>query len=121
MYSNIDKKLKVMALVWFIVNISISVLTGFILMLVQRGSLFLSGLFVLLFGSLCALLGSWLIYGFAVLIANSNETLRLARAKEFGTPTYSPEEQERLEKIERLYAQGLITEEEYNRARLNFR
>lgn len=121
MYSNIDKKLKVMALVWFIVNASLSVLTGFILMLVQHGDLFLSGLLVLLFGSFSSLLGSWLIYGFAVLIANSNETLRLARAKEFSASAYSPEEKERLEKIERLYAQGLITEEEYNRARLNFR
>ena len=121
MYSNIDKKLKVMALVWFIVNASLSVLSGFILMLVEHGDLFLTGLLILLFGSFSALLSSWLIYGFAVLIANSNETLRLARAKEFGTSAYSPEEKDRLEKIERLYEQGLITEEEYNRARLNFR
>ena len=131
MYENIGKKIKVLAQAIFILESIAAVITGIVLWIdIEEGWCAI----VLFGGPVVALLSSWLLYGFGELIDKVCDIERNTRGvaaksnSHVHTPTQSgtPEQakpekaamtkEERIASLDRLLAQGLITEDEYKTA-----
>jgi hypothetical protein len=82
----------------------------------------LYGLLVMVVGPIIAWVSSWLLYGFGELIDKASDIERNTRsgAKKSEAKEKTKEEpkadSKRLNKIEKLHTQGLITDEEYQQA-----
>lgn len=115
MYKNIGKKIKGLAKATFVVEAIAAVVTGISLMASDE-DLILYGLLVFLVGPIVAWVSSWLLYGFGELIDKASDIERNSRGGERNTEAQTRGNSERISKIEKLRAQGLITEEEYQKA-----
>jgi hypothetical protein len=130
-YENIGKKIKVLAQAIFILESIAAVITGIVLWIdIEEGWCAT----VLFGGPVVAWISSWLLYGFGELIDKVCDIERNTRGEatksnsHVHTPTQSntPEQakpekatttkEERIANIDRLLAQGLITEDEYKMA-----
>ena len=111
MFNNIGHKIKVIAYVFTILGIAASVIAGLIMILTgERYALF--GILTMIFGSLAAWIGSFLIYGFGELIDKTTDIdSKLANRKP--RPTEKEDDEK---KLKRLRDQGYLTEEEYQAA-----
>ncbi len=117
MYENIGGKIKTLAKVSFWVIAIASIVVGVILAGYTKGISLLGALM----GAFLAWISTWTLYGFGEIIDKlnaiekntrnaTNRTLAKTNTQtQFGNS-------ERIRKLENLYAQGLITEEEYQQA-----
>ena len=130
MYENIGKKIKLLAQAIFILDSIAAVITGIVLWIdIEEGWCAI----VLFGGPVVAWISSWLLYGFGELIDKVCDIERNTRGvaksnSHVHTPTQSntPEQakpekatmtkEERIANLDRLLAQGLITEDEYKMA-----
>lgn len=115
MYDNIGGKIKGLAKASFVVATIAEVITGFALMAVDE-DLIIYGLLAMFVGPIVAWISSWCLYGFGELIDKACEIERNTRGGERKSEAQAKVDSERMNKIERLRAQGLITEEEYQQA-----
>ena len=130
MFKDIGKKIKGLAVVIFVLGTIASIVSAIILMTSYR-PLVLIGILVLFTGPLVAWIGTWMTYGFGELIDKTAQIERNTRvSNNFGGvenmisagTTKDPKISDKIEriiKLEKLYNQGLITEEyEEQRAKI---
>lgn len=119
MYDNIGGKIKGLAKVIFIIEAAICVIAGLVLASEDE-----AGILLLLLGPAVAWISSWLLYGFGELIEKTSVIAYNTSNANKTTPAPAPAPQvnadvERIRKLQSLRAQGLISEEEYQRAMYN--
>ena len=114
MYSNIGGKIKVLAIIIFILGAVTTIIKG-ISMVDQVGHA-TNGLILMLLGPLAAWISTWLLYGFGELIEKTCKIAENAYKAEIKPQAVAPVISERVQKLQALRAQGLITEEEYQYA-----
>jgi len=124
MFRNIGKKIKVLALIIFIIETAAAVITGISMMAVDE-FLIPSGFLVLVAGPVVAWISSWFMYGFGEIIDKLTAKEKNTRGEQSApiqpqAPVQQPIQQqvpsERIQRIENLHAQGLISEDEYQQA-----
>lgn len=115
MYDNIGKKIKGLAKALFIIEAIAAVIAGIVFWSIDEEFFFI-GLLVIVGGALLAWISSWFLYGFGELIDKTCDIARNTCSGERKSEAQSKVEYERISKLERLRTQGLITEEEYQRA-----
>ena len=113
MYDNIGRKIKGLAKAFFIVEAIATVIAGIALMAIDED---LIGVLILILGPVVAWVSTWLLYGFGELIDKTCDIERNTRGGERKSEAQSKVDAERINKIEKLRSQGLITEEEYQKA-----
>ena len=122
MYTNIGKKIKLLAKIEFYILAALAVIAGIILIAAEDALL---GLLVIFGGTFISWVSTWLFYGFGEIIDKLCDIEKNTRgdfsASSDSFPPFlqsekSKAELERIAKIEKLYSKGLITEEEYVRA-----
>ena len=113
MFSNIGKKLKLLAKIVFIFLSSACVIGG-IALVAANIDLLIIAVPVLLVGPLFAWIGSWFLYGFGELVDKACDIERNTRG-ETGVRSEAQKKHDSLRatKIETLRTKELITEEEY--------
>ncbi|MBR2466782.1 MAG: hypothetical protein IKB38_07655 [Clostridia bacterium] len=119
MYTEIGKKIKLLAMVTAVVMALISVVGGF--SIIAEGYLedVIAGLLVMLVGVLVAWVSSWVLYGFGELIDKTvsiEERLSIASDKTEQKEKMNTADEEKIEKIKSLYSAGLLSEDEYKEA-----
>lgn len=124
MFRNIGKKIKVLALIIFIIETAAAVIAGISMMAVDE-FLIPSGFLVLVAGPVVAWISSWFMYGFGEIIDKLTAIEKNTRGEQSApiqpqAPVQQPIQQqvpsERIQRIENLHAQGLISEDEYQQA-----
>lgn len=124
MFKNIGAKIKTLAVVACWIGIVGSVVFGIILMALPSylGGNAGLGIAVLLGGSLFSWLGCFYTYGFGELIEKTTEIAKKANngfltdAQQVKSDYQSNLETDRIQRLNRLRSQGLITEEEFREA-----
>lgn len=123
MFDNIGKKIKSLANVLCWVGIIASVITAIIMfVMVEEGPYRTEGLYMglgfafLIIGPLSSWVSSFFMYGFGELIDKTCDIERNTRGGDIKSSTQVKVDNERIDKLERLRSQGLITEEEYQQA-----
>lgn len=115
MFDNIGKKIKSLANVLCWVGIIAYVIAAIIMFSIDED--FIGIGFLLLFvGPFMSWISSFFMYGFGELIDKVSDIERNTRGNERKSITQNRIEDERIEKLERLRSQNLITEEEYQQA-----
>ena len=114
-YDNIGGKIKGLAKAAFVVEAIAAVISGIGLM-ASDDDMILIGLLTMALGPFVAWVGSWLLYGFGELIEKAAEIELNTRGGERETKPQPQIDPQRLAKLNALRAQGLITEEEYQRS-----
>lgn len=112
MFDNIGGKIKGLAKVLFWLQVIAAVIVGIVLVEDTEG---LSLLFALA-GVPVAWISAWFLYGFGEIIDKLCDIERNTRGGERKSEAQSNVDSERVNKIEKLRSQGLITEEEYQQA-----
>lgn len=115
MYDNIGGKLKGLAKVTFVI-IAIAVIIIGIALMTSDEDLIVAGLLVIVLGLVSAWVSTLMTYGFGELIDKVSNIERNTRGTARKSEAQSKVDYERMEKIEKLRTQGLITEEEYRLA-----
>ena len=115
MYDNIGKKIKSLAKWTFIVEAIAAIITG-ISLLVADEDLILAGLLTFFCGPIVAWVSSWLLYGFGEIIDKLCDIEFNTRSSARKSPVKTTQDRERINKLDKLLSQGLITEEEYQKA-----
>lgn len=123
MFNNIGKKIKTLANVLCWVGIIAYVIVAIIMFInASEGSYRTEGLYTglgfafLIGGPLLSWISSFFMYGFGELIDKTCDIERNTRSGERRSVAQTKIETERIDKIEKLRSQGLITEEEYREA-----
>ncbi len=120
MYSNIGGKIKVLAIVLFVIEAVLSVFSAFgmVIFAIGEGELgmFLLSFLICFLGPVIAWVASWVLYGFGELIAKATDIANNTRGEAKKSQTQIKHDTSRIEVIENLRAQGLITEAEYQQA-----
>ena len=112
MYDNIGKKIKDLATAAFIFGTIIAVIFGLILANDTDGL----SILLIIVGPIISWISSLTLYGFGELIDKVCEIAKNTTLSETKSEAQSKTDFERINKIEKLRAQGLITEEEYVQA-----
>ena len=115
MYDNIGKKIKGLATVIFILEALAALISGIAFMAIDDDMIWL-GVLIIIIGPVFAWISSWLLYGFGELIDKTADIARNTSGVGMEFEMQTRTNNERIEKIKRLRAQGLITEEEYQQA-----
>ena len=113
MYDNIGGKIKGLAKGIFIAMAILGFLTGVVFIAIDKDMAWLGLLCIALY-PLIGWISSWMLYGFGEIIDKLTVIESNTRADKKNP--VSVELSERARKLEKLCAQGLITEEEYQRA-----
>mgnify|MGYP003290205362 CR=1 FL=1 len=113
MYSNIGKNIKLFAKVVFVLEAFVAVVVGIVLLGIKN--LEIPGVLILILGPFSAWVSTWLLYGYGELIDKVCIIAKNTRHNETKSETQNLIDDERIEKLEKLRAQGLISEEEYQR------
>ena len=120
MYNNIGKKIKILATIMGIVEAAAAFMVGVVLLIdsIDWGDeeLIPVALLIMLVGPVVAWISTWMLYGFGELIDKTCDIARNTRTVTGKSETQAKIDLDRISQIERLRAQGLITEEEYRRA-----
>ena len=119
MYDNIGKKIKNFA-IWCFVGESVASVIGAISFLATQSDddYVIPAVIALFLGPIIAFISSWFVYGFGEIIEKLTEIERNTRGNT-KSRTQLNNDDARIEKLESLRAQGLITEEEYQKAIAN--
>ena len=112
MYNNIGGKLKGLAIVIFILEALVTIIFSFVIM--ASGNEL--GILLFFVGPIIAWASSLLIYGFGELICKITDIEVNTRGDNIKSKTQHNIDEERVDKLERLRAQNLISEEEYQQA-----
>lgn len=112
MFENIGGKIKGLAKIVFLLEIIAAVIVGLVLVDGTEG---LSLLYAIA-GVLVAWVSVWFLYGFGEIIDKLCDIERNTRGGERKSEAQSKVDFEKINKIEKLRSQGLITEEEYQQA-----
>ncbi|MBE6693762.1 MAG: hypothetical protein E7589_03255 [Ruminococcaceae bacterium] len=124
LYRNIATKIRKLAIILFIVDTILSIITGALFLIdalfldgdIFGGELWWIGLLTIVFGSLISWICTWLLYGYGVLIDAACDNARIsARAYISYLKKNKSTETEYRQEIWRLYDDCLITQAEYNR------
>ena len=119
MFENVGQRIKNYAKALFIGQLILYIVGGIILIAIGVDgdtALILVGIALLLVGWAIAWLNSVFIYGFGELIVKATEIERNTRGGEKKSEVQAKVDDERLKKLEKLRAEGLITEEEFKTA-----
>lgn len=128
MFNNIGKKIKVLALIFFILEVTAIEISSLVLMAEGYDEEIVMGIFLMFLGPVVAWVSSWFLYGYGELIAKTAETEKntraiyaeIARIRTAVAPakpaTAAKADNARNSNLEKLRAEGLITEEEYKAA-----
>ena len=123
MFENIGKKIKTLANVLCWLGIIVSIITARIMFIMAEAASYdTDGLYIglgfsfLFLAPLFSWINSFFIYGFGELIDKICDIERNMRSDGRKSNTQVEIELERVEKLERLRSQSLITEEEYQQA-----
>ena len=108
MFDNIGGKIKGLAKVLFWLEVIAAVIVGIVLV---EGTEGLSLLFALV-GVLVAWISAWFLYGFGEIIDKLCDIEKNTRGGEGEFEAQPKVDSEKINKIEELHSQGLITEEE---------
>lgn len=117
MFSNIGTKIKGLATVVTWLGIIASLCIGSSWMKLEEDMAMVIGIIIIVAGSLLSWLMSFVLYGFGQLVDNSdklvmmNEQYMVEELELFRAKAQKPED--KLAELEKLKAEGLITEEEY--------
>ena len=115
MFENIGKKIKGLVKTIFIIESVASVIIGIVILALSE-EFNIIGLLVMAGGILVAWLSSWLLYGYGEIIDKLTDIERNTRGAAGDSDVRAELAYKRNEKLERLRAKGLITEEEYQEA-----
>ena len=115
MYENIGGKIKGLAKASAIIGIIAAIIYGWFLM-VTDSDMIIVGLLTMVGGPFGAWISSWVLYGFGELIDKVCNIERNTRGGDIKSKAQLKEDDERINEIEKLRSQGLITEEEYQQA-----
>lgn len=119
MFDNIGKKIKSLASILCWVGIIAYVIAAIIMIAIgvdEYDGLTAFGVILLFVGPLMSWISSFFMYGFGELIDKACDIERNTRGGEIKSVAQTKVETERIDKIEKLRSQGLITEEEYQQA-----
>lgn len=120
MFYNIGKKIKSLASILCWGGIIAHVIAAIIMIGIgvddHEDELIVFGVILLFVGPLMSWINSFFIYGFGELIDKTCDIERNTRGGEIKSVAQTKVETERIDKIEKLRSQGLITEEEYQQA-----
>ncbi len=122
MFDNIGKKIKSLANVLCWVGIIAYVIAAIAMFVIAADNPWDAehyvpiGFAFLIVGPLSSWISSFFMYGFGELIDKACEIEENTRSYERESILQAQIETERIDKIEKLYSQGLITEEEYQQA-----
>lgn len=120
MFDNIGKKIKSLASILCWVGIIAYVIAAIIMIAIgvdeYEDGLTAFGVILLFVGPLMSWISSFFMYGFGELIDKACDIERNTRGGERKSVAQTKVDTERLDKIEKLRSQGLITEEEYQQA-----
>ena len=120
MFDNIGKKIKSLASILCWVGIIAYVIAAIIMIAIgvdeYEDVLTAFGVILLFVGPLMSWISSFFMYGFGELIDKACDIERNTRGGEIKSVAQTKVETERIDKIEKLRSQGLITEEEYQQA-----
>ncbi|MBQ9162280.1 MAG: hypothetical protein IJX74_03285 [Clostridia bacterium] len=123
LYRNIAPKIRKLAIILFAIGTILSIITGALFLIdalfldgdIFGGELWWIGLLTIVFGPLISLIGTWLLYGYGVLIDAACDNARIsARAYVLDLQKSKRSESEYKREIWRLYDDCLITQAEYN-------
>ena len=112
MYDNIGKKIKGLAIGTFVVE-AIGFVVGGLYTAADYDEVYI---LMALIGPIVAWVSSWLLYGFGELIDKTSDIAACMRGEAKKSQVQINEDNERINKLEKLRAEGLITEEEYQEA-----
>lgn len=120
MFENVGQKIKGYAKALFIAQLIMYIIGGIVALALgidwdEEYWIFI-GLVLLALGWAIAWLNSVFIYGFGELIVKATEIERNTRGGEKKSEVQAKVDDERLAKLEKLRAEGLITEEEFKTA-----
>ncbi len=113
MFDNIGEKIKGLAKIIFWIEAIGAFMVGLVLAEATDGI----SMLIAVGGALVAWISSWFLYGFGEIIDKLCAIERNTRHGERKSVAQAKIETERIDKIEKLRSQGLITEEEYNKKR----
>jgi len=122
MYNNIGKKIKTLAIVFAIIEAAGSIIGGLVLLveaLDYDEDMIPVALLLLIVGPLFAWISSWMFYGFGELIEKVTIIARNTRNGEIKSETQERIDEERIRNLEKLRAQGLISEDEFKQKIIN--
>lgn len=115
MFENVGEKIKNVAKTVFVVGIIVSIIEALPYMtddIVFEDYWYMAFLTIIV-GSIAAWIISLMVYGFGELIVKANEIERNTRDGEAKSEAQMTMDALRIAKLEKLRAEGLITEEEY--------
>lgn len=112
MFENIGGKIKRIAEIETWIGIILSIMFG-LSMMSNEGEYVFLGLFIIVFGSLISWTTSLLIYGFGQLIDNTDKLVAQSKIPTSIESEIDSEAQKRMEQLDDLRRDGLITEKEY--------
>ena len=115
LYENIGGKIKGLAKWAFIIEAIGSIITGIVLISADS-DLGLYGLLTIFFGPVVAFVSTWILYAFGELVENTAIIARTFKGGEIKSEAQTKADSERIDRLNRLRAKGLITEEEYQKA-----
>ena len=115
MFDDIGKKIKSLATILCWVGIIAYVIAAIVMFSIDDDLIGI-GFLLLIVGPLMSWVGSFFMYGFGELIDKACDIERNTRGGERKSVAQAKVETERIEKLERLRSQDLITEEEYQQA-----
>ncbi len=111
MWNNIGNKIKAVAKIFFWVASGILVVTSIILLAIDRYTWWI-WLIAMFLSPIIVWLSSLVLYAFGELVQNSTVLANNVTPKD--KPNEVDEKLEKKKRLEKLFAQGLISEEEYN-------
>ena len=116
MYDNIGRKIKDLAKTICLLEAFAAIIAGIIIIGTfadaRDGEGMVGiGILIMVVGSLLAWISSWLLYGFGELIEKTSNIEIYLRPQSYKEPLA-----DRIKKLESLRTQGIITEEEYQKA-----
>ncbi len=115
MFNNPGSKIKILAKVLYIIEAISAVITGVSLITIDE-DMALIGLLVMVAGPVVAWVLSLLLYGFGEAIEKLRDIEKNTTVGERKSEAQTKLDLERINRIEKLRSQGLITEEEYRQA-----
>lgn len=131
MFSNIGGKIKSLAVCACTCGIVFSIIYGIYIMTTLRNSHALTGLLIIIFGSLLSWIGSFVLYGFGQLVENSDTSVEMLKnigliikgpSDDDNNKCFSDTEkktsahyEECLVKLKKLYDAGGVDSDEYEK------
>ena len=120
MYNNIGSKIKTLAIILFVISVILGVVLAVHFLSLDDDAILCFYAFLSVVGGvIIGWVSSMFLYGFGELIDKTTEIARNTRGSVPVSEMQQRVVDERIQKLEKLRAQGLITEEEYQQALAN--